>query len=167
MDKVSPRLAKKKILLVDDQSSIRSVYKLVLQDLGFLNIDSATDGLDAVNFLKMKPYDLVICDWNMPKMSGLDVLHILRECEETKTLPFMMVTSASEVDSVKKALGSGVSDYLIKPFQPSAFSDKARDLLRSSQHIAAKLVLQLDNQDEEKSIEEDSTESTVELGKKD
>jgi two-component system chemotaxis response regulator CheY len=140
MDKVSPKLAQKKILIVDDQGSIRSVYKLVLQDMGFSNIDSATDGIDALGYLKTHPYDLVICDWNMPKMSGVEVLQILRDYDATETLPFMMVTSASELDKVREALGEGVSDYLIKPFQPSTFSLKVHDLLKGSTHVAAKLV---------------------------
>ena len=140
MEKVSPKLAKKKILIVDDQGSIRSVYKLVLQDMGFLNIDSATDGLDALGYLKAHPYDLVICDWNMPKMSGVEVLQILRDYKATKTLPFMMVTSASELDKVREALGEGVSDYLIKPFQPTTFGSKARNLLKGSKHVAEKLM---------------------------
>lgn len=140
MSDLPAKLAKKKILIVDDQGSIRSVFKLVLQDMGFLNIDSATDGGDAVEHLKTVAYDLVICDWNMPKLSGMEVLQIVRDCEQTKNLPFMMVTSASESAKVQQAVGEGVSDYLIKPFQPATFSTKAYELLQRSKHSAAKLL---------------------------
>ena len=68
MDDNKAKFASKKILIVDDQGSIRSVFKLVLQELGFEQIDSATDGADAIEHLRSVAYDLVICDWNMPKM---------------------------------------------------------------------------------------------------
>jgi two-component system chemotaxis response regulator CheY len=130
-------MAAKKILIADDQGSIRSVFKLVLQDTGFTHIDSATDGADALKHLTCTGYDLIICDWNMPKLSGMEVLQSVRQCEATKTLPFMMVTSSSETERVKVALGEGVSDYLIKPFQPAAFSSKAVKLLATSTHVPA------------------------------
>ncbi len=139
MSNISSPFADKRILIVDDQGSIRSVFKMILQEVGFENIDSATDGADAIEFLKSTAYDLVICDWNMPKMSGVEVLRTIRECEQTEKLPFMMVTSASEVAKVRTAMVEGVSDYLIKPFQPASLSKKAVELLAQSKHIPAKL----------------------------
>ena len=158
MSDLPAKMAQKRILIVDDQGSIRSVFKLVLQDMGFHNIDSATDGGDAIDHLKAAPYDLVICDWNMPKLSGVEVLQIVRECDATATLPFMMVTSASETERVQEAVGEGVSDYLIKPFQPAAFSSKAHDLLKRSSHIAAKLLVS------KPASPTETTETKIQLG---
>lgn len=153
MSELSPQMAKKRILIVDDQGSIRSVFKLVLQDMGFTNIDSATDGAEAIEHLKLVAYDLIICDWNMPKLSGMEVLEIVRGYEATQSLPFMMVTSASEIERVQEAVGVGVSDYLIKPFQPAAFSAKAHELLMKSAHKPVRLVYR----------KSDNGETTVEV----
>jgi len=78
--------------------------------------------------------DMVICDWNMPKMNGLEVLQAVRNCEDTKTLPFLMVTSSSELARVKEAASHGVSDYLIKPFKSLQLGQKVIQLISESTH---------------------------------
>lgn len=94
------------------------------------------DGVEGLKFMESHPVDLVICDWNMPKISGLEVLQTVRSCEDTKTLPFLMVTSSSELERVKSAVESGVSDYLIKPFKPAQFGQKVVTMLSKSEHKA-------------------------------
>lgn len=135
-------LKKKRILVVDDQGSIRAVFQAFLKDLGFENVLSAIDGEDSVHILEKNPIDLIICDWAMPKLSGLEVLRVVRAAEETKTLPFMMVTSSSEIAKVQQAVELGVSDYLIKPFQPGQLCQKVISLLSESEHQAKRIPLQ-------------------------
>lgn len=127
-------LRNKRILVVDDQGAIRAVFQAFLKDLGFRNVLSAIDGEDSIHFLEKHAVDLVICDWAMPKLSGLEVLKVVRAQEATKTLPFMMVTSSSEIAKVQQAVELGVSDYLIKPFQPAQLCQKVIALLQASSH---------------------------------
>ena len=139
---VPAALKGKRILVVDDQGSIRAVFQAFLRDLGFRNVLSAIDGEDSVHFLEKHAVDLIICDWAMPKLSGLEVLHIIRAHEQTKDLPFMMVTSSSEIAKVQQAVELGVSDYLIKPFQPGQLCQKVISLLQASDYKAQKLPIQ-------------------------
>jgi len=138
-------LENKKILIADDQGSIRSVLKMVLQERGFKKIACAMDGAEALQLLRSDAFDLVVCDWQMPKFSGLDILLQVRDCEATATLPFIMVTSSSETKKVKAALENGVSDYLIKPFQPAQLTKKTMLLLVKSKHQPAVLTLNIGN----------------------
>ena len=139
---IPAELKKKRILVVDDQGSIRAVFQAFLKDLGFANVLSAIDGEDSIHFLEKHPVDLIICDWAMPKLSGLEVLQVVRSEEVTKTLPFMMVTSSSEIAKVQQAVELGVSDYLIKPFQPGQLCQKVIILLQASSHQAKRMPLQ-------------------------
>lgn len=153
----------KRILVVDDQGSIRAVFQSFLKDLGFKNVLCAIDGEDSIHFLEKHAVNLVICDWSMPKLSGLEVLTMVRKAEETRGLPFMMVTSSSEVAKVQQAVELGVSDYLIKPFQPGQLCQKVIDLLSASDYQPKRLPLQDFSQptspDEDLSIEPDNPES--------
>lgn len=138
-----PKLLKnKRILVVDDQGSIRTVFQTFLKGIGFNNVLSAIDGEDSIRFLEKHAVDLIICDWAMPKLSGLEVLQVLRAAEETRTLPFMMVTSSSEIAKVQQAVELGVSDYLIKPFQPGQLCQKVVTLLAESKHQPKRLPVQ-------------------------
>jgi two-component system chemotaxis response regulator CheY len=136
---ISEKLKRKVIVVMDDQGSMRGVFQACLRDMGFTTIHGVVDGAEGLKFLESNAVDLVICDWNMPKKTGLEVLQAIRACEDTSTLPFLMVTSSSEVERVKIALSSGVSDYLIKPFQPLHFGQKVVALLTESTHKAKAL----------------------------
>jgi DNA-binding response OmpR family regulator len=87
--------------------------------------------------------DLVVFDWHMPKISGIELLKVVRLNEEKKALPFLMVTSTSDLTAVKNALDSGVSDYMIKPFQPAQLGFRASKLLTKATHKAKKLPVQI------------------------
>ncbi len=135
MDFTAPEvLQNKRIVVIDDQGSIRGLLQAFLKDAGFRRVDCAMDGRDGLDYLIGHAVDLVICDWNMPKMSGLEILKKVRECEQTSTLPFLMLTSSSELARVRAAVDSGVSEYLIKPFQPKQLFQKVVKLLENSSH---------------------------------
>lgn len=136
---ISDKLKRKVIVIMDDQGSMRGVFQACLRDMGFTTMHGVVDCAEGLKFLEANAVDLVICDWNMPKKNGLEVLQAIRACEDTSTLPFLMVTSSSELERVKTALSSGVSDYLIKPFQPLQFGQKVVALLTDSTHKARAL----------------------------
>jgi two-component system chemotaxis response regulator CheY len=133
-----PHIKKKRLLIVDDQGSMRGVFKAILKDKGFVNIDSRPDGVEALKHLEVNLVDLLICDWNMPRMNGLELLKAIRERDETSKLPFIMVTSSAELARVKEAASSGVTDYLIKPFQPAHFWQKVMTILGESHYTPRK-----------------------------
>mgnify|MGYP000660473598 CR=1 FL=1 len=134
----------KLILVVDDQGSIRFVVDSYFKEMGFENIVTAFDGNDALTFLSQNAVDIVICDWQMPKISGLELLKLIRGHENTANLPFIMMTSTSELQNVKDAASFGVSDYLIKPFQPAQLGYKVIQLLTKSKHQAKRLPLNIE-----------------------
>ncbi len=106
----------KKILIVDDANSIRMLARSILLDVGFKSVSQAKNGQDALNILKRVPIDVVICDWNMPLMDGLELFKIMHADSELKQIAFIMLTSSSETVKVKAAISAGISDYILKPF---------------------------------------------------
>ena len=120
-----------RILIADDMPTIRDLVKGQLKAMGFKVIVEATDGEQALNVLAsnqntMTPIQLVICDWNMPKMTGLELLKHCRSSADWATIPFMLLTSESERDQVTEAIMAGVSQYLVKPFAAKAFEEKLK-----------------------------------------
>lgn len=111
-------LTKLKPLVVDDMASMRMMIKAVLRDVGMVAVQEANDGEKALEMIAGGAFDLVICDWEMPKVSGLEVLQAVRAQPKTAALPFIMLTANSRRDFVSKAIEAGVSDYLAKPFKP-------------------------------------------------
>ena len=117
------------ILIVDDMSAMRMRMSNQLKSIGFINIEQAENGQEAFDKLEKmytenKPVQLIISDWNMPIMSGLDFLQKVRTTESYAKLPFVMVTAEGEKPQVIKALKSGVSDYLIKPVDKELLQQK-------------------------------------------
>lgn len=121
---LSPELATKKILLVDDVASMRNMTKAILWDAGFKNIKGTDNGSNALKLLKTNNVDLVICDWNMPVMSGFELLKEVRNDSTLSDLSFLMLTSSSDVKHVKQAIAEGVTDYITKPFKADALYAK-------------------------------------------
>lgn len=113
-----------KILVVDDFATMRRIIKNVLKQIGFMNVLEADDGTTALGILKKEKVDLIISDWNMPKMTGLDLLKAVRGDESMKTLPFLMVTAEAQKDNVLQAVQAGVSNYIVKPFTADAVKTK-------------------------------------------
>ncbi len=114
------------ILVVDDFSTMRRIITNVLRQLGFDNILEAEDGSKALKVLESETVDFVITDWNMPEMSGLDLLKAIRasEDEAMKELPVLMVTAEALQDNIIAAAKAGVNNYIIKPFDAQTLADK-------------------------------------------
>ena len=113
-----------KILIVDDFSTMRKIIRNILTQLGFKNILEADDGTTALEILKKEKVDLIISDWNMPKMSGLELLKAVRSDENFKDIPFVMVTAEAQKESILEAIKYKVNQYIVKPFTPETLKEK-------------------------------------------
>jgi two-component system chemotaxis response regulator CheY len=113
-----------KVLVVDDFATMRRIVKGVLKQLGFNTIVEAEDGSAALEVLKKEKIGLIVSDWNMPKMTGLDLLKAVRADDNLKPTPFIMVTAEGQKENVIEAVKAGVSNYIVKPFTPETFSEK-------------------------------------------
>jgi two-component system chemotaxis response regulator CheY len=122
-----------KILVVDDVASMRNVTKSVLMVAEYTNVTQATDGIKALEILEDETFDLIICDWEMPNMDGLELLIEIKKDERLKDIPFLMLTSNTEKIKVKVAIKAGASDYVIKPIQPSILLEKINNCLSKNQ----------------------------------
>ncbi len=112
------------VLVVDDFSTMRRINKNILKELGFKNILEADDGTTALEVLKSNKVDLIISDWNMPKMTGLEFLKKVRASEEYKDIPFLMVTAEAQKENIIEAVKAKVSNYIVKPFTAQTLSEK-------------------------------------------
>ncbi|MBW1924094.1 MAG: chemotaxis response regulator CheY [Deltaproteobacteria bacterium] len=119
-----------KVLVVDDFATMRRIVKGALKQLGFKNIAEAEDGVTALQELKREAYGLVLSDWNMPNMTGLDLLKAVRSEESLKHLPFIMITAEGQKESVLQAVQAGVSNYIVKPFTPETLNEKLKTVLK-------------------------------------
>ena len=119
-----------RILIVDDFATMRRILKNILKQLGFKNILEADDGTTALEVLEKQEIDLIISDWNMPKMTGLELLKSVRVSEKYKRAPFLMVTAEAQKQNVIEAVQAGVSNYVVKPFTAEAISDKLEKILK-------------------------------------
>ena len=113
-----------KILIVDDFSTMRRIIKNLLRDLGFTNTHEADDGNTGLPMLKNGDFDFLITDWNMPGMTGIDLLKALRSDEKTKALPVLMVTAEAKRDQIVMAAEAGVNGYVVKPFTAQTLQEK-------------------------------------------
>ncbi len=112
------------VLVVDDYATMRRIIRNLLQQLGFTDVDEAADGEQALAKLRDKDFDLVISDWNMEPMTGLDLLKAVRADARLKALPFIMVTAESKTENVVAAKQAGVSNYIVKPFNAEILKQK-------------------------------------------
>lgn len=113
-----------KILIVDDFSTMRRIIKNLLRDLGFTNAAEADDGSTALPMLQNGNFDFLITDWNMPGMSGIDLLKAVRADEKLKTMPILMVTAEAKRDQIIEAAKAGVNGYVVKPFTAAVLKEK-------------------------------------------
>jgi len=118
-----------KILVVDDFATMRKVIKNLLKQVGYENNVEAEDGVLALRVLKSQKIDLVISDWNMPNMTGLELLKAVRADEDLKTTPFLMVTAEALQDNVIAAVKAGVSNYIVKPFTAEVLNEKITKII--------------------------------------
>ncbi len=115
-----------KVLVVDDFATMRRIIKNVLKQIGFRKINEADDGTSALKELKKEEYDLVLCDWNMPEMSGLDLLIAMKSDDRLKGIPFVMVTAEAQKDNILEAVKTGVNNYIVKPFTADTVEQKLK-----------------------------------------
>lgn len=117
------------ILIVDDYKTMLRIIRNLLKQLGFNNVDEATDGSMALQKLRDKDYGLVISDWNMEPMTGIQLLREVRADTRLKTLPFIMITAESKTENVVAAKAAGVNNYIVKPFNAATLKTKLTTVL--------------------------------------
>jgi two-component system, chemotaxis family, chemotaxis protein CheY len=113
-----------KIMVVDDMSTMRRIVRNVLKQIGFTNVEEAENGKEALDKLKTEPYGFVVSDWNMPVMTGIDMLRAIRADGSLKDIPVLMVTAEAQKENIVEAVQAGVSNYIVKPFTAEALQDK-------------------------------------------
>lgn len=119
-----------KTLVVDDSVTMRRILVNILRNAGIAEVDEACDGQQAVDGVRAKRYDLVLMDWNMPNMLGIDALKQIRASGDQ--VPVIMVTTEAEKGRVLEALKAGASNYIIKPFKPESILAKVSDFIKGS-----------------------------------
>lgn len=112
-----------RVLVVDDFATMRKIVKNVLKQISIENVVEAENGKHALNVLKTEDVDLIISDWMMPEMTGIEFLKVCKEDDEKKKIPFIMVTAEGQKESVMEAIKSGVDNYIVKPFTPEKLKD--------------------------------------------
>jgi two-component system chemotaxis response regulator CheY len=117
------------ILIVDDYKTMLRIIRNLLKQLGFNNVDEATDGSMALQKLRDKEYGLVISDWNMEPMTGIQLLREVRADAKLKTLPFIMITAESKTENVIAAKEAGVNNYIVKPFNAATLKTKLASVI--------------------------------------
>ena len=113
-----------KILIVDDFSTMRRIIKNLLRDLGFTNTQEADDGVTALPMLRNGEFDFLVTDWNMPGMSGIELLKAVRADANLSAIPVLMVTAEAKRDQIIEAAQAGVNGYVVKPFTAQVLKEK-------------------------------------------
>jgi len=119
-----------KVLVVDDMMSIRNIVKRALLEIGYKDIHDALNGEDALEKLKSGGFGLVLLDWNMPVMNGIELLRIIRADSALQTLPVLMITAEAKMENIMEAVQAGVSDYVVKPFSAQALQEKLEKIFQ-------------------------------------
>ena len=113
-----------KILVVDDFSTMRRIIKNLLRDLGFTNVEEADDGKTALPILKAGGIEFLVTDWNMPGMTGIDLVKAVRADEKLRHIPILMVTAEAKREQIIAAAQAGVNGYVVKPFTAATLKQK-------------------------------------------
>ena len=115
---------KMRVLVVDDFATMRKIVKNILRQLGLENVVEADDGTTAWEILNKDSIDFIVSDWNMPQMSGIELLRKVRSSEEYADIPFLMVTAEAQQENIIEAVQAKVSNYIVKPFTPDTMREK-------------------------------------------
>ncbi|MCL2656949.1 MAG: chemotaxis response regulator CheY [Betaproteobacteria bacterium] len=115
---------KTKFLVVDDFSTMRRIVRNLLKELGYTNVDEAEDGAVALQKLQNGGFDFVVTDWNMPNMTGIELLQAIRASAQLKGLPVLMITAEAKKENIIQAAQAGASGYIVKPFTAATMSEK-------------------------------------------
>jgi two-component system, chemotaxis family, chemotaxis protein CheY len=117
------------VLIVDDYKTMLRIIRNLLKQIGFNNVDEATDGKAAFERMQQRKYGLVISDWNMEPMTGLELLKQVRVDESLRETPFIMITAESKTENVIAAKEAGVNNYIVKPFNAATLKSKLTSVL--------------------------------------
>ncbi len=126
---ITSSITKKTILIVEDSISMRHTIKSSLRTQGFEKLIEANDGQIALTTMQKGKVDIVISDWSMPNMSGLELFNALKSDDKLKSIPFIILTGNDQKEHVTEALRSGVKHYMVKPFNPKKLFEKVVELL--------------------------------------
>ncbi len=126
-----------KFLVVDDFSTMRRIVRNLLKELGFTNVEEAEDGVDALEKLRAASFDFVISDWNMPNMTGIDLLRQVRGDASLRHLPLLMITAEAKKENIIEAAQAGASGYIVKPFTAATLDEKLNKIFQSMQKAGA------------------------------
>ncbi len=124
-----PAAAVLKVLVVDDQNSVRQMTRMTLEQIGVRNIHEAENGREAMDTASLQPLDLIISDYNMPEMDGLGLLRAVRGHPVVRKVPFILLTGRGDKELVVKAAQAGVNNYLIKPFTAAILREKIEQVM--------------------------------------
>ncbi|QBJ78840.1 MULTISPECIES: chemotaxis response regulator CheY [Aquitalea] len=120
-----------RFLVVDDFSTMRRIVRNLLKELGFTNVDEAEDGQVALHKLKTQHFDFIVSDWNMPNMTGIELLKAVRADQQIKHLPFMMITAEAKRENIIEAAMAGASGYIVKPFTAATLEEKMNKIFQN------------------------------------
>ncbi len=125
-----PADKKIRILVVDDFNTMRRIIRNILKQLGFENVTESENGQEALDVLKKEKFDFVVTDWNMPVMTGLDLLKAIKADAALRDIPVMMVTAEAQQQNIVEAVKSGASNYIVKPFTAEALEEKINKIFK-------------------------------------
>ena len=126
-----------KFLVVDDFSTMRRIVRNLLKELGFTNVEEAEDGSIALQKLRGGGFDFVVSDWNMPNMTGIELLKAVRADPALKHLPLLMVTAEAKKENIIEAAQAGASGYIVKPFTAATLDEKLGKIFQTMQKAGA------------------------------
>jgi len=126
-----------KFLVVDDFSTMRRIVRNLLKELGFTNVDEAEDGVNALQKLRGESFDFVISDWNMPNMTGIELLRQVRADAALRHLPVLMITAEAKKENIIEAAQAGASGYIVKPFTAATLDEKLNKIFQTMQKAGA------------------------------
>ena len=118
-----------KFLVVDDSSTMRRIVSNTINNIGYKDVVLAEDGTDAIKKIKSNDFDVIMTDWNMPNMNGLELVQNVRAMEKHKDTPIIMITTEGGREQVLSALRNGVNNYIVKPFNAKTLEEKLKDII--------------------------------------
>jgi two-component system chemotaxis response regulator CheY len=124
-----------RFLVVDDFSTMRRIVRNLLKELGFTNVQEAEDGVEALSKLRVEEFDFVVSDWNMPNMTGIDLLRNIRADAKLKHLPVLMVTAEAKKENIIEAAQAGASGYVVKPFTAATLDEKLKKIFAANPQL--------------------------------
>lgn len=126
-------IEKTRFLVVDDFATMRRIVRNLLKELGFSNFEEAEDGAVALAMLRKGAYDFVVTDWNMPNMTGIELLRNIRTDAQLRHLPVLMVTAEAKKENIVEAAQAGASGYIVKPFTVATLDEKLKKIFKNIQ----------------------------------